>query len=171
MYNKSEDEYLEEFETNYSDLEVEDYNVKFKEDLEKSLQENFKIKIIMNQDLGNKARLNPILFNRITENPFKLKERNYPVDFAYKRNNSFALNLQIPETYKVTKLPENIAISLPNKGGSFSLKSTQKGNTINVYVRMIINKKIYSAIEYHTLKEFYKKIIIAENSYIILEKK
>ena len=167
----NQEDYLEEFESKNPDIEVEEYKVINKEVLEKPLTENFKIIITLDEGLTNKTRINPFLFNRITKNPFKLKERNYPVDFAYPRKNNYALNLQIPDNYKVTKLPENLAISLPNKGGVFILKSTQKGNIINIYVRMNTNKKIYSSEEYHYLKEFFKKIIIAENQYIILEKK
>ena len=121
--------------------------------------------------MGNKIRINPFLFNRIKENPFKLKERNYPVDFAHSRSNNYYLNLEIPENYNILKLPENKAISLPNKDGSFILKTVKKGNTITIYLRLNIIKSYYSSEEYYALKELYKQIIISESGYIILEKK
>jgi hypothetical protein len=124
----------------------------------------------MDEVLGNKIRINPFLFNRIKQNPFKLKERNYPVDFGYIRLNNFYLSLTIPENYTIVNLPEDKAISLPNNGGRFILKTIKKGNTITVLTRMQISKKIFSVEEYYALKEFYKQIIISENGYIILEK-
>lgn len=165
-----ENDYLENFESKNPDLEVDDYKVNNLENLEKSLVEVFKIKLLMEENLAKKTRINPIFFDRIKENPFKLKERNYPVDFAYPRKFNYLLNLEIPEGYKITQLPENKAISLPNKAGSFIFKTVKKGNIIKVYSRLNISKRIFQASEYYALKEFYKQIIITENSYIVIEK-
>lgn len=167
----SEDAYLEEFESENPDLEVIDYKVNSEKEIEKQLQEIFKVKISMNEDLKNSNRINPFFFERLKKNPFKLKERNYPVDFAYPINSNYALSLQIPDNYKVTQLPENKAISIPNNGGRFILKVIQKENSITIFVRFSINKKMYSNDEYFTLKEYFKQIIIAENSYLTVEKK
>jgi hypothetical protein len=167
---KSEEDYLEDFETKNKDIEVEDYKVKELDSFDKPLQETFKVKFETNENLGNKIRVNPFLFDQIKKNPFKLKERNYPVDFAYTRRSNYYLNLTIPENYTIVKLPENKAILLPNKGGRFILNTVQKGNTITISVRLNILKTYYSVEEYYALKEFYKQIIIAESSYLILEK-
>lgn len=167
----SEEGYLEEFEEDNPDTEVDEYSSRFLEDLEKPLQEIFKVNILMNDGLNNKIRLNPFFFNRLKENPFKLKERNYPVNFGYSRRNNFVLSLNIPDSYKITKLPKQVAIALPNNGGSFVLKVAKKGNVINIYSRMNIKKNAYTSEEYFALKEYFKQIVIAENSYITLEKK
>lgn len=167
---QTEDNYLEDFEAKNPDLEVEEYEVANKENLEKPLQEKFKVNITNSDGLSQKFRINPFFFGRYKQNPFKLKERNYPVDFGYPRKNTFYLNLEIPKNYKITQTPKNIAISLPNNGGVFTLKTTKKGNIINLYVRMNTYKKVYTANEYYALKEFFNKIISAENSYITIEK-
>lgn len=168
---KNKEDYLEDFEAQNENLEVEDYEAKNLNILDKPLEERYKINLETNEELANKIRINPFLFNRIKENPFKLKERNYPVDFGYARKTNYYLNLKIPENYSISKLPENKAISLPNKGGVFILKTVKKENVINISVRINILKSHYSAEEYHILKEFYKQIIISESGYIILEKK
>lgn len=165
------EKYLEEFETDNPDIEIEEYKANFKEELEKPLLEEFKIKLFMNDGLTTKIRINPFFFDRLKENPFKLKDRNYPIDFGYARKNTYALSLTIPDNYKVTEIPETIAVSLPNDGGVFILKSTYSDNKITLFVRFSINKQSYTANEYHVLKEFFKQIVIAENSFIVLEKK
>ncbi|QNM86221.1 DUF3857 domain-containing protein [Polaribacter pectinis] len=167
----NENDYLQDFESKNPDLEVDEYKAVDTENLEKPLLEIFKIKLIMDEDLANKTRINPIFFDRVKENPFKLKERNYPVDFAYPRKQNYLLNLEIPEGYTITQLPESKAISLPNKAGSFIFKTIKKGNIVNVYLRLNISKRIFQVSEYYALKEFYKQIIISENSYIVIEKK
>ena len=167
----SEDNYLEDFEDENENIEVDDYNVENIDDLKKTINENFTIRLNMDESLGNKIRINPFLFDRIKQNPFKLKERSYPVDFAYSRISNNFLSLEIPENYSIVKLPEDKAISLPNNGGNFILKTKKKGNNINIITRLKIAKEHYSVEEYYALKEFYKQIIISESGYIILEKK
>lgn len=167
----NEEKYLEEFESNYLDTEIEDYQINNRDNLEKPLTEIFKIKIFNESADANKMRLNPIFFGRLKENPFKLQERKYPVDFAYARKENYYVNLKIPENYTITQLPENVAISLPNKTATFIYNVTKKENSINCYVRFSINKKIFSSEEYQNLKEFYNKIITLEKSYLVLEKK
>ncbi|WP_051605765.1 DUF3857 domain-containing protein [Polaribacter sp. Hel_I_88] len=163
--------YIKEFEEDNSNIEVDSYEVHFKDNLEKPLQEIFEVTIFMNDELTQKARINPFFFNRLKENPFKLKERNYPVDFGFAKSSTFTLSLEVPDTYKVTQLPEQMAISLPNNSGTFLLKTVNKGNVVNVITRFSLNKKTYSSEEYFSLKEFFKRIVIAESSYIIIEKK
>lgn len=168
---KSEEGYLEDFEIENQDIEVEEYNVKQLDVLDKPLQEIFKVRFETNENLGTKIRINPFLFDQIKKNPFKLKERNYPVDFAYTRRSNYYISLTIPENYKIVKLPDNKAISLPNKGGSFILSTVKEGNLITISVRLNILRSYYSVQEYYALKEFYKQIIISESGYITLEKK
>ena len=168
---KNEESYLEDFEAKYLDVEVEDYTVKNLEKLDQTLHEIFKVRIEMDEELGNKLRLNPFLFDRVSKNPFKLKERNYPVDFAYPRIKNYYLKLVIPENYTIISLPKNKAISLPNKGSKFTLNVSKRENIINISSRIQITKSMFSSEEYFALKEFYKQIILSENSNIVLEKK
>lgn len=167
----SEATYLEGFEDEKENIEVDNYSVKNIDNLKKPIQENFTIRLDMKESLGNKIRINPFLFDRIRQNPFKLKERNYPVDYAYSRIRNYFLSLEIPENYSIVKLPADKAISLPNNGGNFILKTIKNGNNINIITKFKIAKQSYSVEEYYALKEFYKQIIILENGYIILEKK
>ena len=169
--NVTEETYLEDFESENIDLEVESYKNNIIEDIELPLLENFKIKIIKDESLSSKIRINPFLFDRIKENPFKLKERFYPVDFAYPTKRNFSLRLEIPKNYTITQFPKNRAFALPNNGGVFTLNAKIKDNIITLFTRLSIKKRIYSSDEYFSLKEFFKQIIIAENSYLILEKK
>jgi len=136
----TEDSYLESFEEKYTDIEVNDYQVDFEKELDKQLEEVFDIKILSTSNLSNKVRINPFFFDRLKQNPFKLKERSYPINFGYFRANNFSLSLTFPKEYKVTQLPKSKAFSLPNNGGLFSMNSTLKENTIIIYVRFNIKR-------------------------------
>ena len=167
---KKEAVYLEDFENENPEITIEKYEIIDKDKLDTPLKENFTINIAMDDNSNKIMRINPIFFDRITENPFKLKERKYPVDFAFSRKNNYYLNLEIPPNYKIVKLPENRVISLPNNGGRFIIRAEKKGNTISVYLRLNIAKSHYSVTEYYALKDFYTQIINSESGYIILEK-
>ncbi|WP_439127335.1 hypothetical protein, partial [Polaribacter sp.] len=167
----SEETYLDDFESRNDDLEILEYKVENLNNLEKTVSEIYKINISMDENLANTARINPFLFDRLEENPFKLSERNYPVDFGYPFNSNFSLSLKIPDNYSVEQLPKGKAVSLPNNGGVFFLKASNKENVISLFVRFNLTKRKYSSEEYFALKEFFKQIIIAENTYIVLKKK
>ena len=106
----------------------------------------------------------------MSSNPFKLKERLYPVDFGYKRSVTQRINIEVPEGYEVTSLPVETIIKLPNNGGSFVYKIQHVNNTIKIYSKRLISKKIYNPEEYNNLKDFFKQIIFTENSVIVFEK-
>jgi len=164
-------EIITDLEAKNNDLEIMDYTVDSLNFNEKPLVEKFRVNMTIAENSDKIVRINPFFFDRIRENPFKLKERKYPVDFGYSRKNNYYLNLEIPLNYKIVKLPENKVISLPNNGGRFIIRAETKGNIIRVYLRLNIAKSTYSVAEYYALKDFYNQIIKSESEYIILEKK
>lgn len=169
LKTQTEEEYLDNFETNNPIFEVDDYSAEGVEDNNKTLKQVFNITI---DEEGNTStfNLNPFLYGRISKNPFKLKERNYPVDYGYPRNFIYMLKLNVPEGYAIKKAPENKTFALPNKGGNFVLKVNNTNNQINIYSRLIFNRKVYSSEEYHALKEFYNQIIQTQKTFITIEK-
>ncbi|CAA0248739.1 DUF3857 domain-containing protein [Tenacibaculum maritimum] len=167
----NENSYLENFESKFPHIEVENYTHKNLYDLDKSLRENFEVNIdFENTDQNNKLRIFPFFLEKQNKNPFKLKERNYPVNFGFSRNSSYLLSLEIPKGYKVSKLPKSKKLNLPNNGGTFIYQMNSSGNTIMLIFKFILHKKRFSNNEYFYLKEFYKQLIDKQNEYIELER-
>ncbi len=169
LSNESSDSFIENFESKHPNLEVDKFEYKNLNKNNKTLYQKYKV-TFDGLDFNNNVKINPFLINQYTKNPFKLKKRDYPVDYGYPRNNTYILSLKIPENYIVKKLPENKAISLPNNGGRFILNFKKTNNTISVYSKINTNKKIYNSNEYHYLKEFYNQIIKAQDVFIEIEK-
>lgn len=168
----NENDYLEDFENTHPNIEVDTHKANNINELNKPLSQVYTIKFLPDESSSNSnIRINPILFNRIKNNPFKLKKRNYPVDFGYAIKQNYSINIQIPEGYEVNQLPKDLKIAFPNKGGSFIYTTALQGKNINAYARLVIAKRIFSDEEYFALKEFYKQIIIAEETMIVLKKK
>lgn len=164
----SEDNYLEEIENDDKILinEYENFNL---EDVSGNFKEVFDITIESNLN-KNLLLINPFILSKISKNPFRLKERTYPIDFGYARSFTYTLNLKIPENYIVKSLPQDTGFKLPNNGGLYAFKIQQKGNTLNMIYKFAIGKSYYLPQEYPYLKEFYSQIIKTQNSLITLEK-
>lgn len=114
--------------------------------------------------------LNPILIDPIKENPFKLKERTFPVDYAHSNKQIYMMNFTIPEGYEVEELPEPLLLALPNNGGRFIYQTKQIGHVIQVVNRLEINKSRFYAQEYDYLREFYNQVVAKQSEQLVLRK-
>ncbi len=167
----TEEKYLNDIEDADDKLIINSYKNSKLDAIDKPLIELFDI-IIESDDELNKdiVILNPFINTKISNNPFQLEERTYPVDFGYPRVFQFTLKLEIPKNYKVSSLPKNVAFKLPNGGGQYFFNIQEKENKINMISRFKINRSYFIPEEYSYLKEFYSQIIKTQNSLITLEK-
>ena len=171
MKHVSEEKYLQSIEDSNSKLTINSYENTNLDTIDKPLKELFNITIESENELNtNVVILNPFIISRISENPFKLKERSYDVDFGYPRSIQYALLLTIPKQYKVVSLPKNVAFKLPNNSGVYFFNIEEKNNTINMISRFKILRSHFVPEEYPYLKEFYNQIIKTQHSLITLEK-
>lgn len=119
---------------------------------------------------NDRILISPLLFEKTKENPFKLKERLYPVEFPYPVNETLLFTWNIPEGYVVDQLPKPANVVLPDNGGKFSYSITQNGNTISIVSKIQINKTLFLTDEYNLIKEFYNQIITKQAELILLKK-
>lgn len=165
------EKYLENFETKNVDFEVSSYKNVNKDDLDKPLKEIYEFDIETTPSSSGGILINPFLYGAIKENPFKLEDRQYAVDYGHKSKYTATISIAVPDTYTIKKIPQKQAVYMPNKSASLIVNSYLTGNTVNVYLKIVIHKPTFYKEEYLYLKEFYNKIIKAENSFIALEKK
>ncbi len=113
----------------------------------------------------------PTLKTAFDENPFKLPNREYPVEFSYPIKEQYISNLEIPMEYQVDEMPKSAKIILPNNGGSFTYVSSVKDKTIQLVVKITITQLFFSAQEYSIVKEFFNQIASKSTEQIVLKKK
>ena len=172
MYTKgTEEDFLTEMEEDNNGLEISDYQIKNLETLDKPVSQtyNYYMPDVI-ESVSQKLIFNPMLHLVTTENPFKAKEREYPVDYAYPWENVYTIMINIPEGYQVDHLPKPLAIMLPEDNGSFKYNITQKGNTIYLKANVKIKTAIIAPHNYTFLKEFYTKLIEKETEKVVLSK-
>jgi len=113
----------------------------------------------------------PFLLNQITTNPFKLAERDFPVDWGMPSDERYIVNVHLPHQYALENPPQAMAIAMPNKGGNFFTAFDGDNQNFSFSYDTRFNKSIYSPEEYPYLKELYNKIILAQKNEFVFKKK
>jgi hypothetical protein len=166
------DEYVENLDERQVKTKILTSEITNLDSLDLPLIEKYEVEIDAFDNLNhNKLTFNPFFFDRITSNPFKLEERNYPVDWGVPSDDRFVLNMHLPAEYEVESAPQGIGISLPNKGGKFVTSFVSEGNSFTFSNIFQLTKSVYQPEEYPYLKELFNKVISTEKAEIVFKKK
>ena len=167
----NEADYIKQYKTDKPGLEISNYQINNVNQPELALSESMDITIEDNiEDAGDLAYFMPIMFERTKENPFRLEDRKFPVDFAYPTEENYRIMIEFPESYKLEKLPKSEKFKLPDNDGSFSIIYAQEGNKISIRSKINISKSKFSAEEYYNLKELFKNIVRKQAEQIVFKK-
>ncbi|MCX8482426.1 MAG: transglutaminase, partial [Crocinitomicaceae bacterium] len=171
VVDEKEETYLEKLEQEYGNIEIADYQRNNAKDINLPVSETFSFTSSNSTELmGGKIYINPMLFYASHENPFKQEVREYPVDFGFPFMDKYAINIQIPEGYKIESMPTSSNFSTLDNIGSFKFMTSTSGNTIQVSIVSQMNTPIIASEYYAMLKEFYKTMIDKQNEKIVLVK-
>src|SRR5690606_14600663 len=91
--------------------------------------------VVMRENMiatGEMIYVDPVVVNRISENPFKAAVRQYPVDFGSPKEQTFFLQLAIPEGYVVDELPESKMIMMPGNSARYLYIVTHTDRQISI---------------------------------------
>lgn len=166
----SEEKYMSELEDLNDYLQIDTYNNSNIYNNELPIKEEFKLIIENDNEVANKVFLNPFILLENEDNPFKLKNRKYPVNFGYPRKTEHIITIYIPEEYTVESIPKSKVIQLPDDAGHITYKIEEKNSKISLKYSFVINLVQFNSNDYLYLKEFYKQHIIAKQELITLIK-
>jgi hypothetical protein len=165
------DEYMEKFETENQGVHLLSFEVENQEDWSNAMICKYEFEI---KDFDESAKeilyINPLLFDKMDANPFRLEAREFPVDFIYPFQTSFNITIEIPEGYALESLPSNTTINLPGNNGTFGYQFTVNENTIEVNLNMSIAKPMFLVNEYRSLRDFYARKVNGQAQMIVLKK-
>jgi hypothetical protein len=166
------DEYVENFSEHLNKTKILKWEITGVDSLEQPIAEKYDVEFDGYNSINKESiSFNPAFWERQRQNPFKLEERNYPVDMGSSSTSSLLVTLSFPDNFIISAQPAPVGMALPNKGGKFVTDLTVEGNVINYSQIEQFNKAIYGAGEYPYLKELYNKIIQNEKANIIFKKK
>jgi len=160
LKHNSIEEYHEQLNERLTAIDIDSIEVLNLEDTDNSLNITSEITINTDQNLLNgNFSLNQIFIDRTTKNPFNLDERNYPVDLGAKRNESYDIQIEMPDGVTLINGPKNMNLALPNNILRYQYASNFEDSTLNVKQFLSLRKSIYTAEEYFGLKEVFSRII------------
>lgn len=107
-----------------------------------------------------------------SKNPFQMKSRQYPVDFAYPRSYTTRVVMSIPKSYEYANIPKAQVFTILGGKASCGLKIIQQNGQLNMIFQLVINDFYFEPSEYQELKSFFSKLsILQENLRITIKKK
>lgn len=123
------------------------------------------------QAVGDFIYFSPIIYAGFSENPFKLEDRNYPIDFPYSIREQHNIKIHLPEGYTLDEAPESLRVVLPNKGGMFlyAVNDKQPG-LLTFNISLSIKQLKFYPEQYAGVKELFSLFIEKLGEQIVLKK-
>ncbi|MEO1011140.1 MAG: hypothetical protein AAFX53_07510 [Bacteroidota bacterium] len=169
---KNEEAYLTSMEDNVGrDFSISSYElVKERTDPQKVSQRvKFEIDNLFN---GTMAYLDPFLIKFFTQNPFQLRERNYPIDFGYPRSYKYQVSIPIPDGYVLDEFPKNQAMAVPGNTAILRFAIQNANNQLFLSFHLDIKDSYFEKEAYDSLKSLFSEVVnIQKNSLVVLRKK
>jgi len=164
-------DFLKQYKADKPGLEISNYQVTHLNEPELPFTETMDITIEDNiEDAGNLAYFMPMLFERTRENPFRLEDRRFPVDFAHPTEENYRVTIEFPESYHLEQLPKSGKFTLPGNDASFTIIYANEGNRISLRSKINIAKSVFTADEYYNLRELFKNIVRKQAEQIVFKK-
>jgi len=154
----SKKEYVRKKERGGGGIEIDDYSLENLDENMKNLNESFSFQ--MEPELAsNKIIIFPyFLETAFKENPFKLEERSYTIDFGYPRKYTYMMTIDINEGYQFDETPKSRLFKLPQETGSCSVLYNINGNTLQLKYQLDIKTYQFNSLAYDLLKEFFGEV-------------
>jgi len=152
-------------------IEISNFNIENVTDFETPFKLSYDVSISP-EDVGSKTYFYPFFFDTyFSENPFKLKDRTYPIDIGFPITNTYLISIDLNSKYSVSKLPENKSFKLPQDVAECSVVYLEGDGKINIRFTMNINVSRLVPEAYQVIKPFFENVIsIQSKDPIVLER-
>ncbi len=166
-FNKSN--YISSLEKEFRNNKVSAFEINLESNNEEPLIEEFEFEhTLENQE--NLYFLNPFLQSFFSDNPFKLKNRNYPINFGFKQNYIYQISLKIDASFKLPKLPENKTFRIGDRTAELNFLINEKLNQIDIRLSFIIDREEFASEQYQGIKDIFNELVVIQNNtQLILE--
>ena len=120
---------------------------------------------------GSMVYFSPVFDPFFEENPFKLEQREFPVEFDHPYSVKRRYTYIIPPDYEFSEIPKPIALKVGESDGFFIYKISAYANILSISTKIDINKSVFIPDEYGQLKAFIQMIIDKEKELVIIKSK
>ena len=115
--------------------------------------------------------INPIVRRLVSSNPFTDAKRFLPVEFPCRQVEVSNYSITIPEGWEVEELPQNVSVSTPDNGISFSSECTSADNEIHISTVFRLNATFFGSGQYQNVRNMFTTLAERGNDMIVLKKK
>ncbi|WP_088653968.1 DUF3857 domain-containing protein [Geofilum rhodophaeum] len=173
QYYQEDDSLLftQQLEKDFSGLSITHHSTSNLENKQDPLIDSMLVVIKDQCDLmGDMLAFSPLLAFKTNENPFKLDQRDYPIEFSFPLRQTILCSIKIPEDYQIESLPDPIRAAMPNKDMEVTFTTSAIGNIIQVVSDFKINKSMFLPAEYEAVKNTFSFLINKHNEKVVLKK-
>ena len=169
--NKGKDDLQKYKQKLVEDATFSNFTVENQHTLSENLKETYDVTIRPEMNAG-KVYLAPFFLRSFyNENPFKLEQRNYPVDFGYPVAQTFLMSLDLNGQYAITEVPKNKIVKLPENAGECSVVYGTTGGKLSVRFNFKLNSYHFTSEKYEALKEFFNTVVTLQSKEVIVLEK
>ena len=166
-----EKEFTKKIETSYTgDESASNFEIDSLLHPDEPLQVGYDLRIV--PDSGSDIfYFNPMLGEAYKENPFKAAERKYPVEMSDAMDETYTLNMEIPDGYVVDELPKSAKVLFNENEGFFEYLIVKTDEGIQFRSRIKLNKANFKPEDYSTLRDFFAYVVKKQSEQIVFKKK
>lgn len=166
----SAEDFQKELQENLTNTTIAEVKIENLKNVGDDIQENYRFQSNNMEVIGDKIYFKPLLFDALSENPFKADERMYPIFFNFPSDEQNLVNIKVPEGYEVVSVPESLIFKLNDNSGEFRFIVTNSDKFIRIDSEVILNKTVFPNTDFEYLKKFYNSIVEKQNESIVLGK-
>jgi hypothetical protein len=169
LIKTSQADYFKDIQKGYSaETIVENGEIENLNELEETVLIKYGLKLSnFEEDI---VYFNPMMAEAYKTNPFKSAQRYYPVEMPYASKETYLLNLEIPDGYKVEELPKSVRVNYNEDEGKFEYIISQSKTHVQMRCTIIMNKAFFLPDEYENLRSFYAYIVKKQGEQIVFKK-
>lgn len=151
--------------------DIRDFQINDVENIDKPIKEKHSITFKL-EEKDERYLLYPFYHHLyFEENPFKMDDRSFPIDFGFPFSNIYMVNIDLGNIYSAEKLPENRILRLPGKDGLCSITYSLEDSKIKVHFNFSLNEYRFQPEAYNLLREFFQYAVDALKEDAIILKK
>ena len=162
-------EYEKKIQTSVgTDVAIENFGIDSLKKYEHPLRVHYEFDLKNIQ--GDVIYFSPVLGESYKTNPFKAVERLYPVEIPYLIDETYLLNMDIPNGYAIDELPKSAKVGYNGNEGLFEYLVQKGDGNLQMKVHLKLNKTFFPVEEYPTLRDFFAFVVKKESEQIIFKK-
>jgi hypothetical protein len=166
----SKEEYLKDFEKEHKGLSVISCELTKLDSIYSPVQESYHVKIRNAvTSAGNMVYINPLLFEQLTSNPFKIEDRKYPVDFMYPSEKTYVFKLELPDGAQVVELPKPLNLKLGDGSAFVKYQVSTSDKSVQMIYKFVVNKPVFDEVEYGDLRALFSEMVKKHAEQIVIK--